>query len=131
MTQPVQGAVVVPSPGPEDGAPIAARAAYATSARDSAVHGLANVLRELIHMNQHFPSEGAKLSAQAAVDNWEKQHVGSLAGINREQDTAPVEDVTQRVPPMVGAMPAPIPGLDYNKLAEALVSAQQRAVGGQ
>lgn len=99
------------------------------SGRSSAIFSLGDVIKRLVDHSLAFHSENDKLAAFNVVDGYVNAHVADremvalLTGIER----APVEDVSQRVPPTVGG---PVmtggPGLDYTKLAQAILREQQR-----
>lgn len=110
--EPYQGQVVEPSatagPGP------------------SAAHGLGQVLLDLIHRSGSYHSEADQDAAAATVHKWVNGQVSvsEKRALSTGDERAPKEDVTQRVPP---GGPAPVgvvaPGIDYDKLAAALVRA--------
>jgi hypothetical protein len=69
-----------------------------------------------------FPTEDLTNAAVASVEKW----VGDTSGMDTENARAPVEDVTQRVPPGYGGPPATTGAvIDYDKLAAAIVKAQK------
>lgn len=91
-------------------------------------HDFFNVLRTVVKNTNAFVNESDKLAALNVIQDYES-HIVPPSDQNvvvSEDDAAPVEDVSQRTPPMVG-IPAPAaaaPAIDYNQLARALVQAQ-------
>lgn len=91
-------------------------------------HDFFNVIRNLVQNGPAYVEETAKLDALNAITDYES-HVVPKTDQNvvvAEDDAAPVEDVSQRTPFPVGAVPAAPagPAIDYNQLARALVQAQ-------
>ena len=103
--------------------------------KSAGVHALVTVLHHLIQYSGAYHSESDQLEALDALRAFEKSQVTSAvrASLNELKPLpAEVEDVTQRVPP--GAV-APQPliasgGIDYNKLAAAMIAAQAAAQQG-
>lgn len=95
-----------------------------------AAHAFCNVVRDLVFRSPVYHTESDRHAALDAVDAFERRMVPSQdrQHVLSEDDPAPREDVSQRVPPRVGAMPVPVgPAIDYAALAKALVAAQQAA----
>lgn len=96
---------------------------------DLKAHAFFNVLRTLVRLTPVYHDEQALELAISAVDDFEKHILsGPHHAVVSETDTAPREDVSQRVPPRVGTavVPAAGPGIDYNRLAAALFAMQQQ-----
>lgn len=98
----------------------------------ASTHALGQVLMDLIHRAGVYTSEVAIHEAEAAVTAWVKSVVplSAVAALVTGDERAPKEDVTKRIPP--GGLPAiPVvtsaPAIDYDRLAEALLAAQQRS----
>lgn len=113
----VQGRVVTPS--------------ATASGAQSAVFGLAQVLKELIHGTpQAFTNENQVLGALTSVDKWVKAHVpgSALSAVRDGTERAEIEDVSKRPAPngVSYSIPTTAPTIDYDKLAEAMVRAQMR-----
>ena len=89
-------------------------------------HDFFNLVRTLVH-KAGFHTEAEVLKALEAVTAFEKHIVPAVdqRHVLAETDHAPVEDVSQRVPPRNG-LPAVAPGaqIDYARLAAAIVAAQ-------
>lgn len=99
------------------------------SGRSSAIFSLGDVLRRLIDHSLAFPTENAKLAAYNTVNDYVGAHVADreLSALMTGDERAPVEDVSQRTPPNIGGPVAyTAPGLDYTKLAQAILREQQR-----
>lgn len=114
--QAVQGAVVQPS--------------AVTGPKPAAVHGLAQVLKEMVHgLPAVFHTENDQLAAANAIDDYVNAHVtqNDLRGIDTSEVRAPVEDVSKRVAPNQTAyvVPQNVPAIDYDRLAEAMFRVQQ------
>lgn len=97
----------------------------------SAVFGLAQVIKELIHGTpQAFTSEIQALNALTSVDKWVKAHVpvSALNAVRDGTERAEIEDVSKRPAPngVSYSIPTTAPVIDYDKLAEAMVRAQMR-----
>ena len=94
-----------------------------------ATHKFTRVLADLIRKSGVYHTEAELHAALEAVDEFARRHVDPSARhmLTREDDPAPVEDVSKRKPP-AGAAPAAVPALpiDYNALAAAIV-AHERA----
>ncbi len=96
-----------------------------------AAHAFFNVLRTIVTDAGVFKDENAVLKAIDAILAYEKQVIPALdrRHVLSEDDPAPMEDVTQRVPPSYPGTraPAPMPAfqIDYNRLAQAILAAQQ------
>lgn len=113
----VSGQVLTPRPG-----------ATAGPVHVAAVK-LGEVLKDIIHRSGTYMSEDLMNAALASVDSWVKSlvPVSIMSNIGVDMRAA-YEDVTQRTPP---GGPAPVmqqPGIDYDKLAQALIRAQQAQV---
>jgi|SRR5215831_8194861 hypothetical protein len=90
-----------------------------------AKHGVGEILKTLVHHSLAFPTEDSTNAAFLAVDKW----VGDTAGMDTDNARAPIEDVSQRIPPG-GVTPTSVvqgPVIDYNKLAQAILAAQKEA----
>lgn len=89
-------------------------------------HDFFNIVRSLIRQSGVFREEEHVLSALRAVDSYSRSVLGSEhVRVQREGEPAPVEDVTQRKPPL-GTMPTVSgPPIDYRALAEAMYAVQQ------
>lgn len=79
-----------------------------------------------------FPNENDVYNAITAIESFVTTGIpaASLRALSEEHDgAAPLEDVTKRIPPAgSAALAAPaMQGIDYDKLAQALIAAQQRA----
>lgn len=98
----------------------------------SATWALGEVLKEIIHKGGVYLTENALHEAEAIVSAWVKSVVplSAVAALSTGDERAPREDVSKRIPP--GGLPAiPVvttaPAIDYDRLAEALLAAQQRS----
>lgn len=95
----------------------------------SAVFAIGAVLKDLIHSSRAFHSENQVLEAYKAVDTFLKAFVpaSALPALMTGDERAAVEDVTKRIPPqgVAFAVPTNLPVIDYDKLALAMVRAQQ------
>lgn len=94
-------------------------------------HNFAEVLRHLItKVPGVYKVEADMLRALDAVDAFERSMVPQQdrRHVVQETDMAGREDVSKRVPPMVGTAPVPAagPAIDYNALAKAIIAAQQQ-----
>jgi hypothetical protein len=96
----------------------------------SAIFGLAQVLKDVIHNGRVYHSENDVLAALDSVDQFVHAFVkpSEEPALVTGTERAPVEDVSLRTPPpgMTGMVPAG-PVIDYDKLAMALVRAQMAA----
>src|SRR5215472_18574147 len=103
------------------------------SAKETASHDLAQVLIQLIHGATHsFHNETAKLAAVKTVNKWAEAHVSRNArqALMTGDEVAPVEDVSQRVPPPGTSYGIPVQvstGIDYQRLAAEIVRQQAAA----
>jgi len=103
------------------------------SPKETAVHDLGQVLIQLIHGATHaFTDENAKNAAITVVNKWAHAHVTASArrALMTGEEIAPVEDVTQRIPPPQVTFGTPAnqgPGIDYKKLAAEIVRQQMAA----
>lgn len=103
------------------------------SGKESAVHGLAQVLGRIIDGSPSaFHGENLRLQAHAAVNQWVNSHVtqSGLRALRTGDERAPIEDVSQRVPPPQVTFGTPVntqPGIDYDRLAAAIVRQQNAA----
>lgn len=97
---------------------------------DEHAHKFFNVVRNLLHSSHAFHSESDLDEALNSVNAFERHFLaGPLSRQVSEDDRAPKEDVTQRVPPPTGAVvvpPSAGPAIDYNKLAAAMFELQQQ-----
>lgn len=113
----IQGSVVTP--------------AASANGSQSAVFSLGQMLKELIHGTpQAFSSENQLLSALSSVDAWVKAHVPGSArtALATGDERAAIEDVSLRPAPngVSYSIPTTAPTIDYDKLAMAMVRAQQQ-----
>jgi hypothetical protein len=120
-SQPVQGSVITPT--------------GSIAAASVTAHDFFNVLRQVVTASPAFTSEADLLKAVTALTSHEKQTVAQSdqRQVLRETDLAPVEDVSKRVAANNG-LPAPVatgPAIDYGKLAQAIVAAQQEQANPQ
>lgn len=97
----------------------------------SAVFKLGQVLKEIIHaLPAAFAGENDVLAAINDVDTFIKAFVpaAALPALMTGDQRAPVEDVSKRIPPQGVAyvVPANVPVIDYDRLAMAMVRAQQQ-----
>lgn len=99
----------------------------------ASAHDFLNVMRALIHRHP-WHHENQKLEALNAVAAFEKHFVppNDLRNLASENDHAPIEDVSQRIPPQTGLAPvvAPSQNIDYDALAAAIVRAQAAQARG-
>lgn len=89
-------------------------------------HAFLNTLRSVISRSGAFHGEDELRSALSSVDNYEKAILkNDHKHVLTEDDHAPYEDVSLRIPPRTGNAPVPIgaPAIDYNRLAAALMAA--------
>ena len=96
------------------------------SGKESGVFGLSQVVRALINGSPHaFSSEEEKRIALEKVDTFTRSHVphSSRQALMTGDEMAPVEDVSQRVPPPQTTFGTPVqaPGIDYRRLAAEIV----------
>lgn len=110
----VQGRVVTPSAvaGPQQ----------------SAVFKVGEFLKTLAHKAGVFANESDLLSVLNDIDGWVKAFVpaSAMPALADGSQMAPHEDVSQRVPPnSTGVVVSASPGIDYDKLAAAIVRQQQ------
>lgn len=116
--QVIQGSVVQPS---AMAGPVA-----------SAVFGLAQILKDVVHNGRVYTAENDVLAALNAIDSFANAFVkpSELPALATGDERAQVEDVSLRPAPpgMTGMVPSNAPSIDYDKLAAALVRAQQQAM---
>lgn len=96
----------------------------------SAVYKLGQVLKEIVHgIPAAFAGENDVLAAITAIDEFIKAFVpaAALPALLTGDERASVEDVSKRIPPQGVAyvVPSNVPVIDYDKLAMAMVRAQQ------
>jgi hypothetical protein len=101
-------------------------------AQPSAVFGLGEVLKTIIHNSRTYVSENDVDKAISAVEKFVGAFTtgSDMQALATGAERAMKEDVTQRVAPGGIASIVP-PGIDYDKLAAALLAAQaaqQKAV---
>lgn len=123
-------APAVPGSGPYLQGTLVPSPADTIPARDVRAHAFFNVLRNVVQAVGAFSNEEALDGALKSLADFEKDFLQtSLRHVTQEHDPAPKEDVRLRVPPQVGysVVPAAGPGIDYNKLAAAIVAMQQQA----
>jgi hypothetical protein len=101
------------------------------NAKESAHFSFAQVIKELIHaVPAAFPSENLQYQAVRVVDDYVKAHVSrsALPALADGNQRAPLEDVTQRIPPQGSGyiVPSSTPAIDYDRLAAAIVRQQLR-----
>lgn len=98
-----------------------------------ATHKFANILRHIVaHSPGLFKTENELRDAVRTIDTFERHLIPQRDRnlVVTQEDTAQVEDVSQRQPPRGAAMPtvpAMGPSIDYTKLAQAIILAQQDA----
>lgn len=87
-------------------------------------HNYLNVMRDLVR-GRVFHNEEDVRTALATIDTYEKRLLSSdHQHVLSEDDAAPHEDVSQRIPPRgAPVVPSSAPAIDYNKLAAALMAA--------
>lgn len=108
-----------------------------TGPKAVATHKLGEMLKELVHGSPHaFTSENDMLAALKTVDSYVKAHTQATErqALSDGTQRAPVEDVSERIPPVVGyAVPnsAATQPIDYDRLAAAIVRAQAGAAQAQ
>jgi hypothetical protein len=99
------------------------------SAQDTTGHDFFNVVRHLIRFSGAYRKEADQTDHLAAVSRFEANLAGrELRSLLSEEDVAPREDVSQRVPPAgqnVTVVPASVPAIDYGQLAAAILAAQK------
>lgn len=93
-------------------------------------HDFFNVLRHLVLNGSAYRDQGSQHAALDAIDGYEAHVVpkNDQRHVTSESDLAGREDVTQRQPAQPGGIPVPASPtgpIDYDKLARALVAAQQ------
>lgn len=95
----------------------------------SAVYALGHVLKDVLHGAHIYKNESEILKAFDTIDQFVNAFVkgSELPAVVQPTDRAKVEDVSQRIPPNGIPAPAASPGIDYDKLAAALVKAQLAA----
>lgn len=106
---------------------------HVASAQANLAHQFLGVIRHLILHSGAYHNEAEQTEHLAVVQRYEE--VNSSAADRRhlqsEDDHAPREDVSQRVPPAGSAgTPAVVPAgpaIDYNALARAIVAVQQQS----
>lgn len=108
----------------------AVRPEQVASATDHALHGLCNVLRDLVHKSPHvYHNEADLLAARDAIDTYEKSVYGLLKYVEevvRFDDRAAHEDVRDRVPAPIAAQQGG-GAIDYDQLAAAILRVQRGA----
>lgn len=97
----------------------------------SAVYKLAQVLKEIVHaIPAAFAGENDVLAALNVIDDFTKAFVpaSALGALLTGAERAAVEDVSKRIPPQGVAyvVPSNMPVIDYDRLAMAMVRAQQQ-----
>ena len=100
--------------------------------QQSAVYKVGEFLKTLAHKAGVFANESDLLSALSDIDKWVSAYVPASAmnALDTESGRAPIEDVSQRTPPNSTAVVQTMaPGIDYDKLAAAIVRAQQGEQG--
>lgn len=95
----------------------------------TAAHDFGNVAKALVTRSGAFHNESELQKAHSAIDSFVKfiTPQKDRTHVITEDDQAPVEDVSRRIPPnSTGqAVVHAGPQIDYNKLAAALIAAQQ------
>jgi hypothetical protein len=89
-------------------------------------HAFFNTVRHVITRSGTFHGEDELKNALHSVDAYEKAILkADHKHVQSEDDFAPHEDVSLRVPPRTGYAPVPTgaPAIDYNRLAAALMAA--------
>lgn len=103
------------------------------SGKESAAHGLAKVLGRIIDgLPAAFTREDDRLQAHAAVNDFVRANVTQtgLRALQTGEEKAPIENVALRVPPppvTFGTPVNPTGGIDYERLAAAIVRQQAAA----
>jgi hypothetical protein len=103
------------------------------AASASPAHQFLNVVRDLV-AKAGYHNENEVLAAHRAIDAYERQVISAsdLRQVASDNDRAPYEDVSRRPAPSMALPAAVLPaGIDYDKLAAALMAAQQQAVAAQ
>lgn len=99
------------------------------AAHASPAHEFFNVVRDLVATGTYH-TENERLSALDAVSRYETHVVtpGDLRQVASENDRAPYEDVSKRIPPNPAQVsPVLPPGIDYSRLAAAIAAHMQAA----
>lgn len=108
---------------------ITPRPAATANAQQSAVYKFGELMKGVLHRSVGvFHNEADLLDALNIVDAFVKTFVpASVANVlSTGEQMAPREDVSLRIPPNQGHAPVPAaPGLDYDKLAAAILRVQQ------
>lgn len=97
----------------------------------SAVFGLAQILKDVVHNGRVYTAENDVLNALNVIDSFANAFVkpSELPALATGDERASVEDVSMRQPPPgMPSVPINAPSIDYDKLAAALVRAQMAAV---
>lgn len=103
------------------------------SGKESAVHALGEVLMKMVDgIPAAFTREDDRLKAHAAIQQFVSRNVtqSGLQAIRTGDERAPIEDVALRVPPppvTFGTPVNPSGGIDYDRLAAAIVRQQAKA----
>jgi hypothetical protein len=110
--------------------------AQVTSPEANLTHQFCNVVRHLITHSGAYRNEADETRHLDVVNRYEQSSVGgALRHLLSEDDHAPREDVSQRVPAPgqnVQAVPvAAAPQIDYGRLAAAILAAQKQDQEGQ
>lgn len=90
-------------------------------------HGFFNVIRDIVHRGNVYHSEVDQNAALDAIDKHEQHQLAeNLPYVISDTDRAGREDVTLRTPPGGAVLPNAVAtqGIDYDKLAAAIVRAQ-------
>lgn len=100
----------------------------------SATFKLGEILKDVLRKSGSYHNETDLHAALNAVDTWVRSIVPLSAhpALADGMQSAPHEDVTKRIPP--GGMPAIIstaPAIDYDRLAAAILAAQQQAMAAR
>lgn len=102
-----------------------------SSPSPGAVFRLGELLKTIVHQSVGvFKNENDLLGALTVVDDFVRAFVpgSAMAALAVGDEQAPREDVSQRVAPTTSNPATAYPGLDYGRLARAILAAQQEQV---
>lgn len=102
-----------------------------SSPSPGAVFRLGELLKTIVHQSVGvFKNENDLLAALTTVDDFVHAFVpgSAMAALATGDEQAAREDVSQRVAPTMSNPATAYPGLDYGRLARAILAAQQEAV---
>lgn len=101
-----------------------------SSPSPGAVFRLGELLKTLLHQSVGvFKNENDLLRALTVVDDFVRAFVpgSAMAALVTGDEQAAREDVSQRTPPTMSNPATAYPGLDYARLAQAILAAQREA----